>query len=254
MSLEGQLIFLRMLSVSDDCGVVPVGEYTLTTLISPPVKIRGRILQVVDEIVGVGLGRIVEFRGKRYFLFKPHSFQAHQSYIVNRRVRSEYLGISAEEFDKIDLYGSVEGQLSVNCRSVDGQLKSSCTDLETVAEQSEVTVDKGTRNKVQGTRNKVQGKEEKNSFAEFVTMTQEEYDKLLIRFGDEFRVLRAIEILNNYKGSSGKSYKSDYLAMLSWVEKRLQDDDAKDGGQKMSLAEENRRIDEIIAKNKKARQ
>ena len=34
---------------------------------------------------------------------------------------------------------------------------------------------------------------------------------------------RAIEILSNYKGSKGKSYKSDYRAILSWVIDRMKE-------------------------------
>lgn len=56
----------------------------------------------------------------------------------------------------------------------------------------------------------------KLKYAEFVTMTEKEHNSLLSKFGEEI-TLKAIEILNNYKGSNGKKYKSDYLATLSWV-------------------------------------
>lgn len=53
-------------------------------------------------------------------------------------------------------------------------------------------------------------------FAEFVLLKKEEYDKLCNEYSEE-ATKRMIEILNNYKGSSGKKYKSDYLAILNWV-------------------------------------
>ena len=52
--------------------------------------------------------------------------------------------------------------------------------------------------------------------AEFVTMTNDEYEKLIATYGKEFTD-KCIEVLDNYKGSSGKKYKSDYRAVLSWV-------------------------------------
>lgn len=63
-------------------------------------------------------------------------------------------------------------------------------------------------------------KTRKLSFGEFVTMTSEEHQKLIGRLGPE-STARAIEILDNYKGSKGKKYKSDYRAILSWVVDKL---------------------------------
>lgn len=60
-------------------------------------------------------------------------------------------------------------------------------------------------------------KETKISFAEAVSMTQKEYDKLKEDIGSDDGVKWCIEKLNNYKLSSGKKYKNDYRAILSWV-------------------------------------
>ena len=57
---------------------------------------------------------------------------------------------------------------------------------------------------------------EKTQYAEFVFMKEEEYDKLVSQYGADF-TKKCIEILDNYKGSSGKKYKDDYRAILSWV-------------------------------------
>lgn len=57
---------------------------------------------------------------------------------------------------------------------------------------------------------------EKVSFAEFVSMTNDEYSSLVTKYG-ESGTRRMIEILDNYKGSSGNTYKSDYRAILNWV-------------------------------------
>ena len=47
-------------------------------------------------------------------------------------------------------------------------------------------------------------------------MTNVEHEKLVSTYGTEFTD-QCIEILDNYKGSKGKEYKSDYRAILSWV-------------------------------------
>ena len=56
----------------------------------------------------------------------------------------------------------------------------------------------------------------KIKYADFVLMTEAEYQKLISEHG-EAKTKELITILNNYKGAKGKTYKSDYLAILNWV-------------------------------------
>ncbi len=74
---------------------------------------------------------------------------------------------------------------------------------------------------------------EKLKFAEFVSMTNEEYSSLVTELGEQ-GVKRCIEILDNYKGQSGKTYKSDYRAIKNWVITRYNEEQAK---HKQSAAE-----------------
>lgn len=69
-------------------------------------------------------------------------------------------------------------------------------------------------NRKRGSKGKKE--EEKIHFAEFVSMTNAEYDKLVSTYGKDFAD-QCINSLDNYKGSTGKKYKSDYRAILSWV-------------------------------------
>lgn len=59
-------------------------------------------------------------------------------------------------------------------------------------------------------------KPDKKQYADFVTLTEAEYEKLVDGHGkaaaDKF-----VEELNLYKGSTGKTYKSDYMTILNWV-------------------------------------
>ena len=61
-------------------------------------------------------------------------------------------------------------------------------------------------------------KEPKHVHGEFtnVKLTEVEYDKCISKHGKP-ATCKAIEKLSSYKASSGKSYKSDYAALTSWV-------------------------------------
>lgn len=69
-------------------------------------------------------------------------------------------------------------------------------------------------------------KPKKLKFAEFVSMTNEEYSSLVTELGEQ-GAKRCIEILDNYKGQSGKIYKSDYRAIKNWVITRYNEEQAK---------------------------
>lgn len=69
----------------------------------------------------------------------------------------------------------------------------------------------------------------KVKYGEYVHMTEAEHQKLLDEYGPEMTA-RMIEVLDNYKGSKGKTYKNDYRAILSWVVARVKEEFAKRGG------------------------
>jgi hypothetical protein len=58
----------------------------------------------------------------------------------------------------------------------------------------------------------------KIKYAEFVSLEESEYLKLVEQFS-EFGAKEKIEKLNLYKGSTGKKYKSDYMTILNWAKK-----------------------------------
>lgn len=78
-------------------------------------------------------------------------------------------------------------------------------------------------------------KESKVKYAEFVSMFKEEYQKLVEKFGKE-NTRRMIEKLDNYKGATGKRYKSDYRAILNWVADKVLGED-KTSFEKVDLRE-----------------
>lgn len=78
-------------------------------------------------------------------------------------------------------------------------------------------------------KSKKDKEQKKIKFAEFVSMTNDEYQKLLVAYGEE-ATKRMIEILDNYKGSTGRKYKSDYRTILNWVVQRYEEEKNKQGG------------------------
>ena len=73
-------------------------------------------------------------------------------------------------------------------------------------------------------------KAKKYKYADYVTLTRDEFAKLCSDYSEE-GAKRMIEILNNYKGSKGKKYKSDYMAILNWVVGRYNEELQKNGYQ-----------------------
>lgn len=63
----------------------------------------------------------------------------------------------------------------------------------------------------------------KKFYAKAVRMTEEEYQQLTETHTAAF-VDKCIEILNNYKLSSGKHYQSDYHTILNWIVERVSKD------------------------------
>lgn len=74
-------------------------------------------------------------------------------------------------------------------------------------------------------------KQQKIKVADFVFLLPEENEKLVKEHGQKNTNI-LIEILNNYKGSTGKRYKSDYMTILNWVV-----DKAKKEGKYITTAE-----------------
>ena len=63
-------------------------------------------------------------------------------------------------------------------------------------------------------------KKNKIQYAEFVSLEEEEYKKLISEHGEE-KVNQMVKVLDNYKGAKGVTYKSDYRAILNWVVDRV---------------------------------
>lgn len=99
------------------------------------------------------------------------------------------------------------------------------TEYEYEYEYKDNNIDINTNNTINDNIEKKE-KEKKENFAEFVTMTKTEYNKLVEKFG-EVETQWMIDKLDNYKGSKNKKYNSDYRAILNWVVGELEKEKAK---------------------------
>ncbi len=82
----------------------------------------------------------------------------------------------------------------------------------------------------------------KIAYAEFVHMTEEEYGRLVEKYGKEGADWM-IEKLDNAKGSKGYKYKSDYRAILSWVVKEYEKQKSENNGDNRTQYQSDTRID-----------
>lgn len=128
-----------------------------------------------------------------------------------------------------DLFGSLSVQRRIEERDKKSQKarESAFRKWEIVRTQSERNANASKSDAIKERKGK-ERKEINTNYNDFVSMTEKEYQTLVTEI-TEARTKKAIEILGNYKGSTGKTYKSDYLAIKNWVIKRLVEDESKLG-------------------------
>ena len=124
------------------------------------------------------------------------------------------------------LYKLIKPQLDANNERYENGKKGGRPKTKTIGFEKEKTT--GFENKKPNKNNNVNENVNVNEnnnihFAEFVSMTNAEYEKLVSTYGKDFAD-QCIKVLDNYKGSSGKKYKSDYRAILTWVVKKVKDE------------------------------
>ena len=72
-------------------------------------------------------------------------------------------------------------------------------------------------------RKTVKKEDSKIKYAENILLKKKEYENLC-KDSPEPAVQKMIEVLDLYKGSNGKKYKSDYMTILNWVKTKVEKD------------------------------
>lgn len=96
LSIPAQLLFVRMLVRTDDYGILPGDEYTLDAALNLPPQLKRRLPELTDEIVKRGLMQGFIYDGRPYFAMKRDRFDEYQSYLIQKRTRSETLRLNAD--------------------------------------------------------------------------------------------------------------------------------------------------------------
>jgi len=98
LSIESQNLFLRLLTITDDCGIVPGNEYQLKTMLNLHSKIYSNLQKFLKELVISKLLISFTHNEKPFFAFKQEPFENYQAFIIKNRTRSEYLKLKLSDF------------------------------------------------------------------------------------------------------------------------------------------------------------
>jgi hypothetical protein len=185
------LLFTWLIPHTDDYGVIPGSSRKLRALVTPMRKQSAEQVEVaLKEMQTSGLIWRYKYKGNEFLQFCK--FEEHQE------------GLHKRTTPKNPLYLDVLGD-SENFREIPGNSRLIEPNL------------------IEG-----KGKEEKEKekYAPHITLTVQEFEKLVDKYGKE-QTDWMIEKLDIWKGSGGKKTKSDYLTILKWVVKSYEEEAKK---------------------------
>lgn len=207
------------------------GEWTDTRRgLVVPVK-RGQIVTSLNTIVGWFSTSLITMQKVRYALEKLEELR-----FLTKQSTNCYTLIT------IVNYGVYQEFAEPSNKANDKET--------TKRQQSDRFVSNNKQEEVTNTKNVK--KEKKKPYSEYVTLTETEYRSLCEKFGLA-ETLEMIEILNHYKGATGKPYKSDFSAIHAWVEKEWRQrkvQDAKHGGRAQGMAPATQGPEQSITKGR----
>lgn len=209
LEAEAENLFYRLMVQADDFGRFDARPAIIRAACFPlklDIVSEQSISSWLIDLVAAELIFIYEINDRRYLQFVK--WDRHQQ---RRASKSKFP--DPTECSKVDTHDYVYQQpqsSDINCN----QLQSNVPVI--VIENRESNAEPETEPKLKKTK-----------YAEFVSMTEAERIKLVDKYG-EADTVRLIEILNNYKGSTGKKYRSDYLTILNWVVDKLAELKAKE--------------------------
>jgi hypothetical protein len=202
LSPEEERLFYRLIINCEDFGRMPAKAEIVKSKCFP-LKVDKISTQDIEKwimgLVDAGLIVLYEHNGKTYLQFI--TWDDHQQ---RRADKPKYPGPDDD--------GSILISSDINCNQGN-------TDSlgDPYISKDRNTKDRNTKDRNTKDRN-TNTSDSKNKYAEFVRLTEEEYQKLVDKFGENL-ARDKIEDLNLWKGSKGKKTASDYLTILNWDRK-----------------------------------
>lgn len=207
LSIEAYYIFTRMLAVADDYGVVPGSEYSLRSLLNPHKRVSKKILDYIGEIVKVKLGYYFTYNDKPFFMFKRKSFDEINSYVINKRTKSEYLKIDKKQMDSDNLLEF----LGISSESDSSYIESRKKKVESRKTEPEIFGKHPLQIFIDGLMNVSRLEQQP---------TINDCEKVLAEY-DEKLVKEVLEAMENHKPLT-KKYKSVIKTLRNWIKIRLE--------------------------------
>lgn len=205
------LLFTWMIPHADDYGVIKGSAKVIKALVIPMRQhTAAQVDAALNEMVEQDLIWRYEYEGTEYVQFK--TWDKHQE------------GLHKRTEPKLPTHDMVANDASGKFREVPGNSgnhseepgNSRLTELNRTEQNRREREQKAPGKSGSDTR-------PKTKFAEFVSLTNDEYSSLVAELG-ESGAKRCIEILDNYKGANGRKYRSDYRAIKNWVIDRYRDE------------------------------
>ena len=135
-------------------------------------------------------------------------WQEHNLIRADRKVDSIYKDLLVQIVPDVKLLKAKTDK----CQTNDGQM----------ADKSPHRLGKDRLGEVSIDKDNIDTKPKKKNYADYVNMTEEEYRKLIEEYTEDFIKERIID-LSLWKGSKGKTTKSDYMTLLAWIRKDKQE-------------------------------
>ncbi|MFA7521057.1 hypothetical protein, partial [Shewanella sp.] len=100
ISIEAQNLFVRMLIKTDDYGILPADQWTMFNLST---KTLNSLEKLIGEIESAGLVKLFQYEEKPFIAFKRDRFDEYQSYLIQKRTKSEYLRLTKDVMESSHL-------------------------------------------------------------------------------------------------------------------------------------------------------
>jgi len=222
LSIEAQNLFVRMLIKSDDYGILPADQWAMLNL---PSRLSRRLENLISELEERGLIQGFIYQDKPFFAFKKGRFDEYQSYLIQKRRRSEYLRL-----DRVTMESEKFQEILGNSWKFSATTPVRHREYKATSKEYRVESKENRESNIES----IQGKEEeitnpllrkiRENFPTVASMslplTEEQAVEIQSRFPEDV-IVDALAAMENYAALK-KKYRSAYLTLNNWCKIRLE--------------------------------